>query len=85
MGIEILREQVLRVQRPEAGWLREVLGGRYTYPELMDLVAELRTELTNAEAASTLPAAPDGAGIEALVISLHLQALANPRFQTDPQ
>lgn len=27
MGIEILSEQVVRVRRPDAAWLREVLGG----------------------------------------------------------
>jgi hypothetical protein len=45
MGIEILSEQVVRVRRPDAAWLREVLGGRYSYDELMALVASLRREL----------------------------------------
>ncbi len=81
MGIEILREQVLRVHRPEAAWLREVLGGRYTYPELMALVAGLRAELIAAEAASTLPDAPAAEAIEAVVVALHTHALAASRFQ----
>ena len=81
MGIEILREGVVRVRRPDAAWLREVLGGRYSYPELMDLVAGLRTELGAAEAGSALPPAPDAAAIEALVVQLHTRSLADGRFQ----
>ena len=38
LGIEILREQVVRVRRPDAAWLRGVLAGRYSYDELMALV-----------------------------------------------
>ena len=76
MGIEILREQVVRVPRPDAAWLREVLGGRYSYDELMALVAELRRELAQAEAASALPAEPDASAVEALVFELQRQALA---------
>lgn len=48
MGIEILREGVVQVRRPDAAWLREVLGGRYSYDELMALVADLRRELAEA-------------------------------------
>jgi predicted nucleotidyltransferase len=81
MGIEILREGVVRVRRPDAAWLREVLGGRYSYPELMELVAGLRTELAAAEAASTLPPAPDAETIESLVVQLHGRSLADGRFQ----
>ena len=80
MGIEILREHVVRVLRPDAVWLREVLQGRYTYPELMALVAELRAELALAETASTLPAEPDSTTVEALVIELHRRALGDARF-----
>lgn len=81
MGIEILQEGVVRVRRPDAAWLREVLNGRYSYPELMDLVADLRTDLAAAEQVSSLPAAPDADAIEALVVDLHLRALADRRFQ----
>jgi hypothetical protein len=81
MGIEILRDHTVLVLRPDATWLKEVLNGRYTYPELMTLVADLRHELARAEAASTLPAEPDAATIEAVVIDLHRRALADPRFR----
>ena len=81
MGIEILREEVVRVRRPDAAWLREVLDGRYSYPELMELVHQLRSDLIAAEAASTLPDAPDAEEIEALVVALHRQSLADARFQ----
>ncbi len=80
MGIEILREHVVRVYRPDAGWLKEVLQGRYDYPELMGLVAELRAELANAEAASTLPPEPDAGVIEGAVIELQRRALGDARF-----
>ena len=80
MGIEILSEQVVRVRRPDATWLRAVLGGRYSYDELMVLVAELRRELAEAESASSLPAEPDVVAVEALVVNLQRRALVDPRF-----
>jgi predicted nucleotidyltransferase len=80
MGIEILRQQVVRVRRPDAAWLREVLGGRYSYDELMALVADLRGDLAEAAAASALPAEPDAAAVEALVVNLHRASLVDPRF-----
>ena len=66
----------------DAAWLKEVLQGRYDYPELMALVAELRAELAKAEAASTLPPAPDFAAVETLVVDLHRRSLVDPRFST---
>ncbi len=80
MGIEILSEGVVRVRRPDAGWLREVLGGRYGYDELMALVAGLRSELAQAAAASSLPDEPDATAVEMLVIDLHRRALDDARF-----
>ena len=82
MGIEILSEQVVLVRRPDATWLREVLQGRYSYDELMALVADLRTELAQAEVASALPAEPDFAAIETLVVDLHRRSLVDRRFST---
>ncbi len=72
--------QVVRVRRPEAAWLREVLGGRYSYDQLMVLVAELRVELLQAEAGSALPAEPDAMAVEALVVDLQRRALGDSRF-----
>jgi hypothetical protein len=80
MGIEILRDHVVRVRRPDAAWLIAVRNGRYTYPELMELVASYRTELAQAEAASTLPDAPEFAAVEAAVVGLHRRALDDVRF-----
>ena len=57
-----------------------MLGGRYSYDELMVLVADLRTELAEAEAASSLPAEPDVTAVEALVVGLQRRALGDPRF-----
>lgn len=81
MGIEILTEEVVRVRRPDAAWLRQVLDGRYSYPELMNMVTELRTELAAAEMSSNLPAAPDTDAVEALLVELHMRALHDERFQ----
>ena len=50
---------------------------------VMGLVAELRTELVAAEAASTLPAAPAADTVEAMVVALHTWALADKRFQAE--
>lgn len=80
MGIEILRQHTVNVLRPDAAWLKEVLSGRYTYPDLMALVTDLRNELARAEVESTLPVEPDAAAIETVVIELHRCALADPRF-----
>jgi predicted nucleotidyltransferase len=80
IGIEILREGVVQVRRPDAAWLRAVLGGRYSYDELMALVADLRRELAAAEAASALPAEPDAAAVETLVMDLQRRALGDKRF-----
>ncbi len=70
----------MRVRRPDAPWLREVLGGRYSYDELMALVADLRRELVEAAAGSALPAEPDAAAVEALVVELQRRALNDERF-----
>jgi predicted nucleotidyltransferase len=80
MGIEILREGVVRVRRPDADWLREVLQGRYTYEELMHLVGTLQEALRRAEAESKLPATPDEAAVEQLVVDLQRRSLDDPRF-----
>lgn len=81
MGVEILREGVVRVRRPDAAWLRGVKEGRYTYPELRELVAGLQEELVEAERTTSLPDRPDEAAIDALLVELHWQALHDERFQ----
>lgn len=80
MGVEILTERVVRVRRPDAAWLKEVLAGRYTYDELMALAADLQTELAQAAVTSELPDDPDVDAVESLVIDLHRRSLADPRF-----
>ena len=80
MGIEILREGVVRVKRPDAAWLLSVKAGRYTYPELRELVESLQAELDAAESQTSLPERPDAAAIDALLVDLHWQALQSPRF-----
>ncbi len=68
------------MRRPAAARLREALGGRYSYDELMALVADLRAELAVAAAASALPAEPDAAAVEGLVVDLQRRALGDARF-----
>lgn len=68
------------MRRPDAAWLRTVLGGRYSYDELVALVADLRRELAQAAASSSLPAEPDVALVEALVVDLQRRALGDARF-----
>ncbi len=80
MGIEILGEGIVQVRRPDADWLKEILCGRYSYPELMDLVAGLQADLMRAEAVTTLPDEPDCATVGALVIALHRRSLDDARF-----
>ena len=60
--------------------LATLQGGRYTYDKLMALVSELRRELAEATAGSTLPTEPDVAAVEALVVDLQQRALGDPRF-----
>lgn len=47
---------------------------------LLALVASLRRELAEAAAGSALPAEPDGAAVEALVVELQRRALGDARF-----
>ncbi len=80
MGIEILKEGVVRVKRPDAEWLRSVQKGAYSYPELLTLIASLQLELAEAEATIHLPEMPDEAAVEALIMEMHSDALRESRF-----
>ena len=51
------------------------------HDELITLVADLRRELAEA-AASALPAEPDVAAVEALVVDLQRRALGETRFDS---
>lgn len=84
MGIEILREGEVRVRRPDADWLLAVKAGRYTYPQLLELVVDLQTELAEAERITHLPDRPDAEAIDSLLVELHWQALHDERFHTYP-
>ena len=79
MGIEILREGVVQVLRPDAGWLLEVKAGLYTYPQLLAIIEELQIELAAAKSTTHLPPEPDRVIVEELLVSLHWRALQSGR------
>lgn len=57
-------------------------GGNHSEEQMFGQggLAELRAELAAAAAATSLPAEPDAAAVEALVIDLHRRALGDARF-----
>jgi len=58
-GIEILKEGVLRVKRPDASFLLDVRYGKYTIEEVNSLAEELIEEMRRVEKTSKLPEKPD--------------------------
>jgi predicted nucleotidyltransferase len=85
MGREILSEGEVRVQRPDAEWLKRVREGLLSYEELLALAKQAEAELAELQQRSTLPDAPEVAAAEALVVELHEQFLrANAQTGTKP-
>lgn len=76
MGAEILETGQVHVYRPDREWLRAVREGLLSYEELLALAAEYEARLGQLVEAAPLPAEPDFAAAEALVIELQEQALA---------
>ncbi len=76
IGIELLEQHVLLVQRPDAEWLRGVRAGKLNYAELQAAVAERKQRLRQAIERSTLPPEPDADAAEALVIEITERFLA---------
>lgn len=81
MAIEIGREQVVRVQRPNRDFLLGIKAGQYAYPELMKMAERKQQEMTTAFAQSDLPEAPDWQQLDALTSRLRLALYQDPRFQ----
>jgi predicted nucleotidyltransferase len=71
MGHEILAEGKVHVLRPDAKWLLEVRDGLLSYEELLELARQGEIELAELMKSSPLPAEPDYAAAETLVIELH--------------
>jgi predicted nucleotidyltransferase len=71
MGEETLREGVVRVKRPDAGWLKSVRDGALTYEEVIDLAGRYEANLTELIEHSPLPLEPDMAIADRLLIELH--------------
>ncbi|XZF14533.1 nucleotidyltransferase domain-containing protein [Chitinophagaceae bacterium MMS25-I14] len=70
MAGEILREGRLLVRRPNREQLLNIKSGKYEYDELMLMADELMNEIENAYSASVLPAAPDKAMLEKVLVQM---------------
>lgn len=76
MGREVLVDGVVLVRRPDAEWLRGIRDGALSYEQLIDWAAPYVETLPDWIEQSRLPAEPDREAAEALVVDLHLEALA---------
>lgn len=70
MGGEILETGQVHVYRPDREWLMAVRNGLLSYKELLELAAAYEARLGELFERSPLPAAPDAAAAEALVVEL---------------
>ena len=75
------------MRRPDADWLRSVREGCMSYDELLIWVNDKTARLPELEQTSPLPAEPDRAGFEALVVELQESFLfgtsPNPRRESE--
>lgn len=70
MGIEFLRDGVLRVRREDAAELVEIKNGGWTLPQVQAEANRLFALLGEAKDSSPLPNAPDMAKINALLVGI---------------
>jgi uncharacterized protein len=75
MGEEILCEGVVRVKRLDATWLKSVRAGALTYDEVIELAVERETALATLIEHSPLPAEPDSATADHLLVELQQEFL----------
>ncbi len=59
MALEIAREGVVRVRRPNAAWLLEVREGKFSYEEIITRTEAKLEEIRESFEKSSLPAEPD--------------------------
>jgi predicted nucleotidyltransferase len=83
MALEIAREGLVRVRRPNAAWLLEVREGKLSYGEIIDLTEARLEEIREAFAQSSLPDEPDRDKISDLLREVQVEfskvALATSR------
>lgn len=77
MGIEILDQGKVLVNRPDRDWLLAVRQGSLPYEDLLLWVRQAEEQLSAAERASSLPEKPDADFAEGLVVSITEAYLAS--------
>jgi hypothetical protein len=70
MGIEILREGVIRVRRPNRAQLLDIRQGKYDYDTLLEMAEEKMAELEDAYAQSTLPDSVDRGRVNGVLVGM---------------
>ena len=73
MALDIARERMVRVRRPNASWLLEVREGKFTYDEIITLTEEKLLEIREAFEASPLPEEPDREEIAELLREVQVE------------
>lgn len=79
MALEIAREGIVRVRRPNAGWLLEVREGKFSYDEIMEITEEKLSEIHEAFEKSSLPEEPDRTRISEVLREVQ-EEFANSNF-----
>ncbi len=69
-GVEVLREGVLRVRRPDAAELSAIRDGAFTYNQLIAESERLEAEMNQALKTTSLPKKPDFAAIDRVLHGL---------------
>lgn len=69
-GLEILRDHVVRVRRPDAEELKAIRDGQWSYDELMEQADQLQAEITTMYETSTLRRAPEMAKIDEILLEV---------------
>lgn len=67
MALEIAREGVVRVRRPNAKWLLEIREGKFSYDQVLELSEDKLAQIKAAFADSPLPEEPDRERIQELL------------------
>jgi hypothetical protein len=70
MGIEILREGIIRVRRPNREELLDIRQGKYDYDTLLGMAEDKMAELEEAYAKSTLPLAVDMERVDGVLVKM---------------
>ena len=79
MALEIAREGIVRVRRPNAAWLLDVREGKFSYDEIMEMTEEKLAEIHESFEKSPLPDEPDRARISEMLREVQ-EEFANSHF-----